>query len=737
MPRVTKVEPRTSRGWVQVRSGGLLTVLGLSAYVLWRALLVVLAADRGLDLTDEGLYLLAAQPPSLEATWGVPWGWHTAPIFRAVGYDIASFRTLGAFLLVLASGALGFLAVSVGQRLRGLGHDVWPAGGRERAFGAAMGGLAGLLYYGGLVRTPSYNWVTVLGATVAAVGLLQVVVTQLTDRSGPLGDEPTARWPNAFGYQVGVAIAGFGAFFTIPAKPTTPIFFAILSIPVLRIAGDLRFAVRTVGAIAIAAAGFIGVAVIGGLWPWDFVSPFLRALEAPSLLPQQSLFGALMSVSRFPLDLLRDPRLLAAVVAAGAFVGLSVAAGSSDRIRSFIGSRRVASAVGITVAAGLAAVFLAIPAAVSLVHALPADGWSGFVMAGRDIYPAEVYVAAAQSLVGRLIFPGAVLVLGFLLTLLGGRPRDVFTVVVVMALTSGSQQAIELAFGGAATTQFVRPELTRGTAVVAVGLVLVAHYERNRGRAHPKPRGVPSQRQIVFGSASIWLFGVTTGFGSGHGLVRQAALAAGILVAALLLGATTVRGEWNRNVALAMVAALVLPATALYGVSNLRAPYRMEPIVTQNVQVAVGVDGATLSLDENLAHLLHQLSADASVAGWEPGTPLLAVASPWSSALPWHLGAHVPDSLMLTLGGYGAGSEELLDFNLERAIDERFGAAWIMVTADSHERHTESVAWAARAAAAVGRTFPEDYLLVFRSEAADTARVKESGDIELWRPRWP
>lgn len=264
---------------------GLLGVAGLSAFVLWGALFVVLAADRGLDLTDEGLYLLAAQPPSLEAAWGTPWGWHTAPLFRAVGYDVAAFRTLGAFLLVVASATLGFLAVSVGQRLRGPGQDVWLVG--ERAFGAAMGGLAGLLYYGGLLRTPSYNWVTVFGATVAAAGLLQVVVTQLSGRTGPVGGESAARWPAASGYVVGVLTAGFGAFFTVAAKPTTPIFFAILAIPILRIAGDLRFAVRTVSAIAIAAAGFIGVAMIAGLWPWDFVSPFLKALEAPSLLPQQ------------------------------------------------------------------------------------------------------------------------------------------------------------------------------------------------------------------------------------------------------------------------------------------------------------------------------------------------------------------------------------------------------------------------------------------------------------------
>lgn len=92
---------------------------------------------------------------------------------------------------------------------------------------------------------------------------------------------------------------------------------------------------------------------------------------------------------------------------------------------------------------------------------------------------------------------------------------------------------------------------------------------------------------------------------------------------------------------------------------------------------------------------------------------------------------------MLTVGGYGVGSEERLEFNLERVVDERFDSAWIMVTADSHERHTESVTWAAQAAAVVGRTFPEDYLRVFRSEQASSRWVKEYGDIELWRPRWP
>ncbi len=148
---------------------GLLAIAGL---LLWQVLFFVLAGDRGLDLTDEGLYLLAARPPSLSAAWGTPAGWHTAPLFRAVAYDVAPFRTLGAVLLVVSAGALGYLAVAVGQRIRETEPD--RRNRSERAFGALLGGLSGFLHYGGLVRTPSYNWLTVLGSTLAVLGLLQI-----------------------------------------------------------------------------------------------------------------------------------------------------------------------------------------------------------------------------------------------------------------------------------------------------------------------------------------------------------------------------------------------------------------------------------------------------------------------------------------------------------------------------------------------------------------------------------
>jgi hypothetical protein len=81
-------------------------------FFIWIIVKQLLASDRGLDLTDEGLYLLDANPPSNTAAWGFPWGWHTGPFFQIVNYNISSFRTLGGVLLVLLSGYLGLIIIN-------------------------------------------------------------------------------------------------------------------------------------------------------------------------------------------------------------------------------------------------------------------------------------------------------------------------------------------------------------------------------------------------------------------------------------------------------------------------------------------------------------------------------------------------------------------------------------------------------------------------------------------------
>ena len=61
--------------------GGLLVI---GSAIAWWVLGLLLASDRGLDLSDEGLYLLAANPPTAHAAWGFPWGWNLRPLFQLV-----------------------------------------------------------------------------------------------------------------------------------------------------------------------------------------------------------------------------------------------------------------------------------------------------------------------------------------------------------------------------------------------------------------------------------------------------------------------------------------------------------------------------------------------------------------------------------------------------------------------------------------------------------------------------
>lgn len=584
MTRVSVRKRRAPFGRLLVRAGAVALGVGF----LWRALFAVLAADRGLDLTDEGLYLLAARPPSIDAAWGTPAGWHTAPLFRLVGYDVAAFRTFGAVLLVGTAAMLGHAAVRLGQQVRAAEDGALDR--MERLFGGVTGGLGGLLYYAGLIRTPSYNWVTVLGATLAALGLLQIASARLLVRDGAEA-ESSQPWggPRWLGLR-GVLLAGFGAFFTVPAKPTTPVFFALLAIPILRLVGDLRPAVRTVLAVTTTALGFAAIAVLSGVWSPRFIGVFLRAIEAPSLLPEHGLTGALLTIPWLPVALVRDPSVATVTVMVLTVMVLTFGCTPARQVRELL-ARPMGGvallALGLVVVGGMR---WGIPSLVRTVHALPVDGWTGSVMAAREQISADSYLAAAYPLVALLGSAPLGLFLGAAVFALGRR-GSVAALAVLIALLSAPQQAVSLVLGGSLGAQFAGSGILRGSLLVLLGTVVVAVLDPTFGR-HEAP-----QRHAVHwrhGEAvlSLWLIGVATAFGSGSGLVGQAALAAGILVGALLLFAALQPARSLRMASLALTAAFVLPLTATHAIENRQDPYRMQPVSVQSVPVSVGTDGA-------------------------------------------------------------------------------------------------------------------------------------------------
>lgn len=274
----------------------------------------VLAVDRGLDLTDEGSYLLAADPPQSNATWSFPYGWHTSPLLRAVGHDISRFRNYGAVILVVVSAWLGWSAVTVtGGTASSFARQNSPRSMSRRRhhswLGAMVGAAGSLLYYAGFLRTPSYNWVNLVGITIAASA--QVL----------LAGRLWKRQQVSFVAWALVITGSFGLFFTLPAKPSTSIFLVMSGFVFSAwLVGAKRAAIWS-GALLGATILWVVVAVVAGLWPEDFASVFTRVLERPTPADSQTVIGAISSIVAIPLALVRS------LIAADSSPSLVVASG--------------------------------------------------------------------------------------------------------------------------------------------------------------------------------------------------------------------------------------------------------------------------------------------------------------------------------------------------------------------------------------------------------------------------
>jgi hypothetical protein len=691
-------------------------LIGLMAWVgasvlLWPLLAFALSSDRGIDLTDEGLYLLEADPPSPTAAWGFPYGWHTGPLFRIVGYDVADFRTLGAVLLVLGSAALGVQALRIGFLLgatAGMPQPPSRPGGihiHEKVTAAVVGGLGGLMYYVGHFRTPSYNWLVILGLVVAVSGLLVLLA------------DPEAR---PLARSAASSITGLGLFLTIPAKPTTPILFALLSLPVVARVRGRRVALQFLVASAAVATTAIAVAVLTGVWPSSFLEVFLRAVRAPVLEESYTLMGAFTNVLRMPERLVRtNPSLL-----------LLVAALAVQRARITLPGQ-----VTRWLLRGMA-VFATMMAAVlrPLVRRMYAEeaGVLNSLIRGRDTLPIEFYYLRATVLTGLLLIAGLLLVV-----LSDPRPRSTQRSWLLAALCL----PVPLHVSGLANSSLFSSQpparlLDPGLPAAAVGLVLLALLARpgrlRGGHGVVVPTNSSSRRGRGLVTAFIASMPVVAAFGSGNALHQQIQLSIAFFAFSALFVIGTAGDRSERAPGLTAVATGMV-ALALVGIIDSHSRpywYPSEPFATQTVQTPVGHRGAQLRLDPIRSAWMTDLTATAARAGWEPDMRLYGATASWgASTIPWHLGARVPESVMPTLQ-----IESRLRYNLEIQALDGWDQAWILVETPSETAYSGAVEASYRFAdifaTAVGRRFPDDYVVIW------TAPPEASwfANFELWKP---
>ena len=228
--------------------------------VLFRLSHWLIAADRGLDITDETMYLLSATSDSI---WGFPFGNHTRPLLRVCGGDIACFRSTGFLIFFAVSLAL---TMSVQRALREDSHD---RALLTRASQALLALGATLLFYTSFVsRTPSYNWVNAVGILIAAAAHVQLMSRR---------PELSRRLVYALEFA-----AAAGIFYSTPGKPSTPILL-LFSYGVIRACSStILESVLSVGRQLLAVTLLVAVSVTIGLWRSDFVSLFRHALSAPT-----------------------------------------------------------------------------------------------------------------------------------------------------------------------------------------------------------------------------------------------------------------------------------------------------------------------------------------------------------------------------------------------------------------------------------------------------------------------
>ncbi len=127
-------------------------------------------SNRGIDLTDEGLYLLAAAQLDPEAVFNSPSGTYTNLIYEAAGQNVSNFRLLGVLLMFVAGCWLGFnvfKAISKNNESKKIFILKLPI-----IFGF---GFTSLHYYFYMIQTPSYNWLTLFGLIICAGSLIGLI----------------------------------------------------------------------------------------------------------------------------------------------------------------------------------------------------------------------------------------------------------------------------------------------------------------------------------------------------------------------------------------------------------------------------------------------------------------------------------------------------------------------------------------------------------------------------------
>lgn len=234
--------------------------LCVASGAVWMAT-AVRAAGHGLDITDEGFYLLSYRWWSVEHRTFTGAQYLYGPVFQLLGYDIAALRI---FRLLTVVGTHLVFGWSVMSWLRPRRPAAPPTRLWEAAGTAAIVAAGGAVY-GWLPQTPGYNDVALLG------GMLGMALVLRMARHVDRGARVPARLPLALGaLAVPVLLAKWTA---------APLLLVVIAAAVVALRPQGPRAVARAAAWAVAAVPAVLAVVHVALVPLSTVVPELLAVN--------------------------------------------------------------------------------------------------------------------------------------------------------------------------------------------------------------------------------------------------------------------------------------------------------------------------------------------------------------------------------------------------------------------------------------------------------------------------
>ena len=220
----------------------------------------ILRTNQGLDFSDEGLYLLAANPSERYQSWGFPFGWNTAPLLNLVGSDISKLRILSAVILMIS---VFFLSKIMFQDC----FEKDKKNSLSEFFIPYFVALSSLYFYVGYVRIPGYNWLNIVGIVISLIGYKLALKNYI----------------NSIGKFAAIFTISTGFLISIPGKPSSAAFLFCAFILLIYFFHKEINHVKFIFSILSSLVGSILILVVFKVWPNNFLDYFLVALNFPKL----------------------------------------------------------------------------------------------------------------------------------------------------------------------------------------------------------------------------------------------------------------------------------------------------------------------------------------------------------------------------------------------------------------------------------------------------------------------